>query len=775
MNNKRLISLLAAAAMVASITPTNILAEEINNNVDNVIVEGTNQGSDITVDGTVDNSTDSQKPDGTEGESSNGEGQVEENKGNIIDETSLKSKVNAAGTEETTIVLDASIELKEPLKIETNQKIILDLNGKTLSAIKDKNVIDNSGSLTIKNGTVAVKDNGSETNGFAVSNAIGSNLIVNQDNGKTTKLIGRSGIENNGTVTVNGGAIESYNRNAYWGKDRSKLTVNGGKFISETGSSGYGRAISSEGDVDITSGEFYSGGSSGAGDNYMNAIGMFNGATLNIKPAEGKTVKVTSKTDYAVTSYSGAKVNIYGGEFACEGDRVDVMKLQSNSKDLINIYGGTFKHNVYDEYVADGYVSYEKEGKYIVEKLNQIENVNVSTYSQLVSALNNPITLPKNINITSNIKVPNGKKLTLKNGFEINIKSGKQLTVDGILCLDGKLINNGKLEVTDNGFIQNPLKISGNGEILNYPEVKDGVCKVSTPMELQWISKMVEDGNTPKVILLENDITMPDVLFTPIGNSKEYADAEFNGKDNRISNIKINVNSEYKGGFFGYARDVEIKNLKINGTSTNSTSSYIGALAGRISGDSTIQNVHIEDYTVSSNISYGVGGFAGKIENGENKTVKFIGCSSSANVTGYANVGGFWGTSTGSKGNIEIYDCKLSGNVNAINVNAGVCGGYGSTVSTIIRGLKHDKLDVYVKNEKKDTIVSAMEGSLDNKEDTFMAKKYDESSKLYIWTEIDNSNPAQASLNGVKYIDFFEAYNAAKKYDVLKLLDNIKL
>lgn len=770
MNNKRLISLLAAAAMVASITPTNILAEEINNNVDNVIVEGTNQGSDATVDGAVDNSTDSQKPDGTEEVTPESKSPKE----------ILKEKINNAQNG-ATITLESNIEMgEETLVIPQGKEIVLDLAGFTISASKgvkengfSGNVIENNGILTVKNGTVSVRDNNAGTYGSGIKN--NGTLIIDEDSGKTTKLIGRSGIENSGKVTVNGGTVESYNRNAYWGSPKSDLLVNGGKFMSETGSSGYGRAISTEGNVDITAGEFYSGGSSGAGDNYMNAISMFNGATLNIKPAEGKTVKVTSKTDYAVTSYSGAKVNIYGGEFACEGDRVDVMKLQSNSKDLINIYGGTFKHNVYDEYVADGYVSYEKEGKYIVEKLNQIENVNVSTYSQLVSALNNPITLPKNINITSNIKVPNGKKLTLKNGFEINIKSGKQLTVDGILCLDGKLINNGKLEVTDNGFIQNPLKISGNGEILNYPEVKDGVCKVSTPMELQWISKMVEDGNTPKVILLENDITMPDVLFTPIGNSKEYADAEFNGKDNRISNIKINVNSEYKGGFFGYARDVEIKNLKINGTSTNSTSSYIGALVGRISGDSTIQNVHIEDYTVSSNISYGVGGFAGKIENGENKTVKFIGCSSSANVTGYANVGGFWGTSTGSKGNIEIYDCKLSGNVNAINVNAGVCGGYGSTVSTIIRGLKHDKLDVYVKNEKKDTIVSAMEGSLDNKEDTFMAKKYDESSKSYIWTEIDNSNPAQASLNGVKYIDFFEAYNAAKKYDVLKLLDNIKL
>lgn len=770
MNNKRLISLLAAAAMVASITPANILAEEISN-LDNVIVDGNNQSSDTTVDGTIDNSTDSQKPNGIEGESSNSEGQGEENKGTIIDEASLKSTVKAAGIEETTIVLDGSIELKEPLKIGEGQNIILDLNGKTLSATVGKNVIDNSGNLTVKNGTVAVFNNGSDTNGLAVNNLAGANLIVNQDEGKETKLIGRSAIENNGTATVNGGTIESYNRNAYWGSSVSYLLVNGGEFKSETGSSGMGRAISTEGNVDITAGEFYSGGSSGNGDNYMNAIGMFNGATLNIKPAEGKTVKVTSKTDYAVTSYGGAKVNIYGGEFACEGDRVDVMKLVSDSKDVINIYGGTFKHNVYDEYVADGYISYEKEGKYIVEKLNPIENVSVSTYSQLESALNNPITLPKNINITSNIKVPNGKKLTLKNGFEINIESGKQLTVDGILCLNGKLVNNGKLEVTDDGFIQNPLKISGNGEILNYPEAKDGVYKVSTPMELQWISKMVEDGNTPKIILLENDINMPDVLFTPIGNTTYYTNSTFNGMEHKISGLNIEVSSEYKGGFFGRVRDVEIKNVKINGTLTNSTSSYIGALAGFVEGNTSIKNVHIENYDVISKVSYGVGGFVGQIgnqgENDKDKKVEFIGCTSNANVTGYANVGGFWGTSTGSKGKIEIYDCAISGNVNAINVNGGICAGYGDTAQVTIKGL--DYSNVTCSGSK----LVAYQSSDKDKELKETAKMKNLAIKNGNWEE-NITNP-QASLNGVKYADLFEAYNAAEKYDVLKLLDDIKL
>ena len=770
MNNKRLISLLAAAAMVASITPTNILAEEINNNVDNIIVEGTNQGSDTTVDGVGDNATDSQKPDGTE------EVMPESKSPKEI----LKEKINNAQNG-ATITLESNIEMgEETLVIPQGKEIVLDLAGYTISAakgVKEKgfsgNVIENNGILTVKNGIVSVFNNNAGTYGSGIKN--NGTLIIDEDTDKNTKVIGRTGIENFGTATVNAGIIASHNRNAYWGASTSNVVINGGIFTSP-GTSGMGRAVSSEGKVDINAGEFYATGKSEDGDNYVNAIGVFNNAVLNIKPAEGKTVKVNSKTDYAVTSMNGAKINIYGGEFACEGDRVDVMKLQSNSKDLINIYGGTFKHNVYDEYVADGYVSYEKEGKYIVEKLNQIENVNVSTYSQLVSALNNPITLPKNINITSNIKVPNGKKLTLKNGFEINIKSGKQLTVDGILCLDGKLVNNGKLEVTDNGFIQKPLKISGNGEILNYPEVKDGVCKISTPMELQWISKMVEDGNTPKIILLENDINMPDVLFTPIGNSKEYADAEFNGKDNRISNIKINVNSEYKGGFFGYARDVEIKNLKINGTSTNSTSSYIGALVGRISGDSTIQNVHIEDYTVSSNISYGVGGFAGKIENGENKTVKFIGCSSNANVKGYANVGGFWGTSTGSKGNIEIYDCKLSGNIEAINVNGAICGGYGTYLKATIKGLDYSGINLKINGSKPGKVAFINEDYV-NKETELKSGADIDRSKLAIkdgkWEE-NITNP-KASLNGVKYADLFEAYNAAEKYDVLKLLDNIEL
>ena len=215
--------------------------------------------------------------------------------------------------------------------------------------------------------------------------------------------------------------------------------------------------------------------------------------------------------------------------------------------------------------------------------------------------------------IAGNIEIPSNARLTLKKGYSLTISQGSSLTISGILNLNGQFTNNGILTVSENGFIENVLNVVNNGTITDYPAVTNGVCNISTPMQLQWISYMVENDNDniPSNINLLNDIRLPDVAFIPIGNSSFYYNSTFNGNRHTISNIQLNITSEYRGGLFGNVGDVTIKDLSLNGQSTNSTSSYIGALIGYASGFCTVSNVHVTDFTVNSPISYGVGGFVG--------------------------------------------------------------------------------------------------------------------------------------------------------------------
>ena len=676
-----------ALCLALSLLPTAAFADE-GGGLDGPQMDIQQTPSDDTPDGNP-SASNEDTGDGT-GDNS----QPQPNQG-VTTPAALKNAIDAAvDGVETTVTLGVDIVLDTALSIPAGKMIVLDLDGKTLSISTTEDVIDNSGTLTVKNGTVAAKDDGKDTAGVAIDNLTGAVLTVEEDAGCETKLIGRSAIKNSGTSVVNGGVVESYNRNAIWGTAGSELTVNGGTVTSKTGSSGYGRAISSEGDVTIHGGEFYAGGSSGAGDNYMNAIGMFNGAVLTIAPAEGETVTVTSETDYAVSTMDNAKIYIYGGSFACHGDRTDVYDFEENGN--IKIYGGGFKHEPYQEYLAEDHVAVaEEDGSFSVKEVESTA-LTVNSYEELADALAGTRLEPKDITLGASMEIPAGADLRLQQGYSLTVPAGVTLTVSGILRLEDELLNQGTLD-TSVGFIEYPLKVSGSGTIVGYPQVEDGVCTISTPMELQWLSCLVEwdNDNIPASIVLDADIALPDgVRFTPIGNTNFYYGSTFDGGNHAISNIQVEVTSEYQGALFGNVGDVVIKNLTISGKNTNSTSSYIGALAGYMSGSCTVQNVHVKDYTVSSPISYGVGGFVGQIySSSADDRFEFINCSTeNVSVTGYANVGGIWGTSTGSKGTIGIYNCALAGTVDTINVNGAACGGYGASAPVEIIGLNTNGL-----------------------------------------------------------------------------------
>lgn len=692
-----------------------------------------------------------------------------------------KAVLEAQDGVETTILLTDDIILDATLEIPAGKEIKLDLGGYRLSiTASTKNVIQNSGELTVENGEIfGAESNKVSDSGVAIYNNSGATVVLNgAENGSELTVKGtRTGLENYGTAVINGGTVTSFYRNAIYTEAGSETTINGGQVIASMGSSGMGRAVSAVGDLTIHGGYFYAGGSSGAGDAFVNAISIFNGAKLVIDPEEGKTVDVISETDYAV-SCSDATVEIRGGNFACKGVRNDLKTFKNGS---IQIFGGTFRHEPNQDYLdSNCFVEQQSDGTYVVKEYQNAETLTVDNYDKLVKALSNPVENPKNITIGANIVIPAGDDLKLNQGSTLDISSGAALTVEGILRLDGKMTNEGVLNVTESGFVEYPLHITNDGEISGYPEAVNGVCEISTPMELQWLSCITEwdNENIPEKIVLTADIDLPqDVIFTQIGvEERPYHNSVFDGQNHTISNLQIEAMVD--GSLFGTAQEVTIKNLTIDHATVTSTDAYIGALVGLIKENATIDNVHIVNSTVKSPVSYGVGGFAGQIwTKDENARVEFINCSTTnTEVEGYANVGGIWGTSTGSLGTIGIYNSVISGTVNAINVNGAFCGGFGNSAKVQVIGLDKDAVDLTVKGESKDVLVSA---SSADKQDIDEADKGNHAIKDENGNWVSNTDGSgttkeiAAKIGSVEYTSLDAAIKDAKDGDVITLQKDI--
>lgn len=129
----------------------------------------------------------------------------------VEDETTLKQAVSNAQTgEETTIQLTKDITLGATLVIPADKNIKLDLGEFTLGISVNENVIENNGTLTVENGSVIGVDSGAKSQGMAICNKPGATVTINGNyDGTGVCLKARSGLENNGIATINGGTIES--------------------------------------------------------------------------------------------------------------------------------------------------------------------------------------------------------------------------------------------------------------------------------------------------------------------------------------------------------------------------------------------------------------------------------------------------------------------------------------------------------------------------------------------------------------------------------------
>ena len=308
----------------------------------------------------------------------------------------LTDAVKAADNATVTLLKDVT----EDVTIPAGKTITLDLNGKTLTNVKDHTILNN-GNLTIA-GTGKV-DNISHAKGALYNKGT---VVVNGgtfDRSKENK--GESGqnswytIKNVGTMTINDGAIvQTAGNNASLGKfsslvsngyfnagdytnnkgldqpiltidggtfrgglntikndDRAKLTINGGTF-----SNYYQAVVQNHNIAEITGGTF-----TAASDANAETYGIYNcgcGAEIDLGTLTVSGGTFTGAT-YAVAEVSSqnAAVNISGGQFA--GTKAAIVK-SSTSNATIAISGGLFSSDPSDYVAAGHYVDASNNGDY---------------------------------------------------------------------------------------------------------------------------------------------------------------------------------------------------------------------------------------------------------------------------------------------------------------------------------------------------------------------------------------------------------------------------
>ena len=521
------------------------------------------------------------------------------------------------------------------LTVPAGKTVTLDLNGHTISGYLETDgnnyanahIILNKGTLTIMDSSAGM-DSSTEKPGTIVN--------TNANSHACTRVI--KNVEG-ATLTITGGTI----------------TAKSGVGLLNLGTC----SISGDAKIQALKDDY-----SGGWDNGVAAIENRTNGVLTISGG------YFSSVSEAALFADGGHATISGGEFV---GHANYGAMNGDAENHVVITGGTFSSDptlCVDELRA---ITNTAGDRWIVTAVTPKE-VSVSTQQELLNALSGSsatiITAASNITLDGNATIPSFMKLVIPQGVTLNI------TGESVLTATGTIENNGRINVSGNGFISNIENASGTGSF-NMPGVSSGVYTVSTPMQLQYLSVLLAADNMSgiKTVVLANDITMPDgALFSPLGEPKNIT---FDGQGHKISGLTITSISGYTGLFVSLENST-VKDLTLDNCVYNTQTAYIGGVAGQAS-NTTFENVKVSGSISASGASYGVAAIAGSVYNpeGSGSTV-FINCTSSANIGGAAayNVGSMFGTGSGSAGEVGVYNCTNTGAITAAG-SVGYIFGYG--------------------------------------------------------------------------------------------------
>lgn len=278
---------------------------------------------------------------------------------------------------------------------------------------------------------------------------------------------------------------------------------------------------------------------------------------------------------------------------------------------------------------------------------------------------------------TINVTLENGKVYTYTHSADIDLQPGRYTTVNLVLGRDRIELDDAGINVSD---WENGTSIDGAEATEAYSyDSNTKTITIYSGEGLKVAADVVNSGDTDINIILDNDIDLSDIDWTPIGTESRPYTGNFDGGGHTITGLKIDKSgTDYVGligclGSGGKVQNVTLTNISVSGANC------VGGIAGQNYG--TVENCSVNG-TVTGKGFTDTGGIAGT------NYGTISGCSAEGTVTGSVNVGGIAGlcvpnydTGTGSLIGSTIEGCHSTAAVSGISSVGGVVGNLGNGCS----------------------------------------------------------------------------------------------
>lgn len=273
---------------------------------------------------------------------------------------------------------------------------------------------------------------------------------------------------------------------------------------------------------------------------------------------------------------------------------------------------------------------------------------------------------------TINVTLENGKVYTYTHSADIDLQPGRYTTVNLVLGRDNIKLDDAGINVSD---WENGTSIDGGEATEAYSyDINTKTITIYSGEGLKVAADVVNSGDTDLNIILDNDIDLTGINWTPIGTYDNPYTGTFDGGTYTITGLKIdqsgtdNVGLIGRLGSGGKVQDVTLTEVNVTG------GTYVGGIAGQT--DGTVENCSVNGTVTGQNQT---GGIVGR------NFSTISGCSAEGTVTGNINVGGISGlcvpnydTGTSSLIGSTIEGCHSTAAVSGISSVGGVVGNLGN-------------------------------------------------------------------------------------------------
>ena len=212
--------------------------------------------------------------------------------------------------------------------------------------------------------------------------------------------------------------------------------------------------------------------------------------------------------------------------------------------------------------------------------------------------------------------------------------------------------------------------LSGSG-------TEDDPYLLATAADLKAFRDMANAEASSKLCAtLTADIDLGGEAWTPFEPSSGYVSqayaGTFDGANHTIKGLSVNLTSNAGAGLFGTVCGATIKNLKVEGNVSASSSVFVGGIVGRTQTSATIDSCSFAG-TVTSTKKNGAAGTAGIVGRVSAGTVTITNCANTAAINGTSAIAaGILGY--GGSNKVTIENCYNTGAISGQHYASGICG-----------------------------------------------------------------------------------------------------